>query len=139
MSKEKLPAAPIFQCQENGSMTSELMKNWIKAVWNRRPGFLLNTHGMLVPDAFNGHLTHEVKGEIRKANSNLVMIPGDIMLQLKMLDVVINKPFKNSVQQLYSDWFLGDNHVLTLNEILKKCLLNIYAWGMDPDCMGEDF
>jgi hypothetical protein len=67
------------------------------------------------------------------------MIPGDIMSQLKMLDAVINKTFKNSVQQLYSDWFLGDNHVLTPNEILKKRLLNIYAWGMDPDCMGEDF
>jgi hypothetical protein len=59
MPKEKLRVGLISQCHEKGWMTNELMINWIKVVWNRRPRFLLNKHRMFVVNAFKGHLTQE--------------------------------------------------------------------------------
>jgi hypothetical protein len=51
MSKEKLLAGLVFWCREKGWMTTDMM-DWIKVVWNQRPGFLLSKRGMLVLDAF---------------------------------------------------------------------------------------
>jgi hypothetical protein len=51
MSKEKLLAGLVFWCREKGWMTNDMM-DWIKVVWNQRPGFLLSKRGMLVLDAF---------------------------------------------------------------------------------------
>jgi hypothetical protein len=48
---------------------------------------------MLVLDAFKGHLTQKFKEEMRKANSDLVIISGDMTSQLQALDVVVNKIF----------------------------------------------
>jgi hypothetical protein len=39
----------------------ELMVEWLKEVWHRRPDALLKKRGMLVLDAFKGHLTENVK------------------------------------------------------------------------------
>jgi predicted amino acid dehydrogenase len=55
---------------------------------------------MLVLDNFKAHLTQDVKEEIRKANTDLLVIPGGMASQLQALDVVINKPFKDNLRQL---------------------------------------
>jgi hypothetical protein len=60
---------------------------------------------MLILDALKGHLTQEVKGEIRRANIDLTVVPVGMMSQLHVLDMVINKPFKDHLWQLYNDWF----------------------------------
>jgi hypothetical protein len=41
MPKEQLPIGLTVRCQSNGWMTNELMMDWLKVVWNRRPGVLL--------------------------------------------------------------------------------------------------
>jgi hypothetical protein len=79
-------------------MTNEFMIDWIKVVWNQRPG----KHGTLVLDDFN------------------LAISGGMTSQLQVLDAVINKPFKVHLQQLYNDWLLKGNHALTLSVKLKK-------------------
>jgi hypothetical protein len=61
---------------------------------------------MLVLDAFKGCLTQDVKEEIRNANTGFIMILGGMTSQLQVLDMVVNKPFKDRLQQLYSDWLL---------------------------------
>jgi hypothetical protein len=50
---------------------------------------------MLALDSFKGHLTQQVKAEMRKANTDLVMITGGMTSRLQVLDVVVNKPFKD--------------------------------------------
>jgi hypothetical protein len=35
--------------------------DWIKVVWNQRPGSLLSKNGLLVVDAFKGHLIHRLR------------------------------------------------------------------------------
>jgi hypothetical protein len=69
---------------------------------------------MFVSDTFKGHLTHEVKKEMRKANTDLVVIPGTTTSQLQVLHVVINNPFKDDLWQLYNDWLLKGNQEVNL-------------------------
>jgi hypothetical protein len=40
--------------------------------------------------------------------------------QLKVLDVVENKPFKDHLKQLYSEWLLAGDHILTSTGKIKK-------------------
>jgi hypothetical protein len=113
-------------------MTNELMMDWVKVIWKQRPGNLLTK---LVLDSFKGHLTQQVKEEMRKANTDLIVIPGGMTPQLLVLDVFINKPFKDHLRQLYNDWLLEGNHARTPAGKLKKSSVNklgewiLTAWG----------
>jgi hypothetical protein len=57
---------------------------------------------MHVLDTFKGHLTLEVKSVIHAMNSSLVVIPRMMTSDLKILDVVVKKPFKDYLKQLFS-------------------------------------
>jgi hypothetical protein len=49
---------------------------------------------------------------MRKANTDPILIPGGMTLQLQVLHMIINKPFKRHLEQLYSDWFVKGNCAL---------------------------
>ena len=68
-------------------------------------------------------------------NTDLVIIPGGMTSQLQVLDVVVNKPFKDYLWKNYSDWLINGNHALTPTDKLKKPSIQllaqwiITAWG----------
>jgi len=53
---------------------------------------------MFVLDAFKGYLTDSVKNQLRKMNTELVIIPGEMISVLQPMDVSINKPFKDRLR-----------------------------------------
>ena len=89
---EAFPKDVIDRAQEKGWITEELMLEWLKTVCGRRT--FLNQPSMLVIDAFKGHLTDAVKNQLRKMNSELVVMPGGMTSVLQPMGVSINKPFK---------------------------------------------
>ena len=111
---------------------NEHMKDWLLVVWNRRPGAILRKPGMLVMDVCNGHLTPEIEATLTGSsmNTDLVIIPGGMTLQLQVLDVVVNKPFKDHIKQLYSEW------LLTPSGIIKKPSVTI-SLSVDHNSMAE--
>uniref|UniRef100_A0A3Q1GUX3 Pogo transposable element derived with KRAB domain n=1 Tax=Acanthochromis polyacanthus TaxID=80966 RepID=A0A3Q1GUX3_9TELE len=111
--KEPTPPGIIVRAQEKGWMETELVVDWLKVVWGRRRGGLRKTRSMLVLDAFRGHLTEPVKKQLRSMNSDLVIIPGGMTSQLQVLDVVVNKPFKDSLRKRHTEWLLSADHALT--------------------------
>jgi hypothetical protein len=127
MPKEQLPRGIIVRCQPVGWMTSDLMKDWsLVVVGNRRPGTLLRKE-MLILDAFKGHLTPEVKATITggSINTDLVVIPSGMTSQLKVLDVVVNKPFKDHLKQ----WLLSGDHAFNpAGRIEKPRVTNLCQW-----------
>lgn len=128
MPREKPPNV-ILRVQEKGWMDSALVQDWIKCVWCRRPGALLGQRGMLVLDSFRGHVTAEVKASLQKEKTDLVIIPGGMTSQLQVLDVAVNKPFKDKMRALYNDWLLCDNHPLTPSGKIKKpSVTQLCAW-----------
>uniref|UniRef100_A0A1A8EKZ1 DDE-1 domain-containing protein n=1 Tax=Nothobranchius korthausae TaxID=1143690 RepID=A0A1A8EKZ1_9TELE len=68
---------------------------------------------MLNMDAFHGDLTDAVKVQVRKMNGDLVIIPGGMTSQPQLLDVVVNKPFKDNLRRRYTKWLLYGDHALT--------------------------
>lgn len=62
VAKEQLLGGIIVRCQPKRCwITNELTKDWLLVEWNRRPGVLLGKQGMLILDAYKGHLTLETE------------------------------------------------------------------------------
>ncbi len=86
LPNDPMPAGiPVIVCaQEKGWMESRLVVDWLKVVWARRPGGLRQRQNMLVLDAFCGHVTDEVKKQVKELNGDLVIIPGGMPSQLQV-------------------------------------------------------
>jgi len=80
------------------------MLEWLKIVWVCRTRAFLNQLSMLVLDAVKGHLTDSVENQLRKMNTELVIMPGGITSVLQPMDVSIKKPFKDRLRQQYLTW-----------------------------------
>ena len=98
---EAFPKDFTVRAQEKGWMMEELMLEWQKIVWGHRPRAFLNQPSMFVLDAFKGHLTDSVKNQLRKMDTELVVIPGGMTSVLQPMDVSFNKPFKDRLRQQY--------------------------------------
>ena len=96
---EAFPKEVIVRAHEKGWMTEKLMLEWLKIVWGRRTRAFFNQLSMLVLHAFKGHLTDTVKNQLRKMNTELVVIPSGMISVLQPMDVSINKPFKDRLRQ----------------------------------------
>ena len=136
--KDPMPAGIIVRAQEKGWMESGLVVDWLKVVWGARYGGLRKRRNMLVLDAFRGHLTEPVKSQVRAMNGDLVIIPGGMTSQLQVLDVVVNKPFKDNLRKKYTEWLLSGNHALTPTGKIQKpsvrllCEWILHAWDAIP-------
>ena len=140
------PKGVIIRVQEKGWMNNELMLDWLKCVWFRRPGAMLNMKSMLVLDAFRGHLTEDVKSSLKRNKVDLVVIPGGMTSQLQPLDVSINKPFKANIRRQYNEWMSGNKHALTPQGRIKRAGLDVFvtwclnAWNaIEGDMIVKSF
>jgi hypothetical protein len=69
-------------------MTNEMMRGWLRVVWNRRPEYFLRKQGMLVLDALKGHLTPE--SNLRFMQEILVLqSTGRMNFQQQVFDAVL--------------------------------------------------
>lgn len=119
LPKGNFPRGVHVRVQEKGWMTADLMVDWIKTVWGRRPGGLLYP-SMLVLDSFRGHLVERVREKFRELRTDIAVIPGGLTSVLQPLDVSLNKPFKDNVRRLYTNWMAEGNHQLTPGGKIKR-------------------
>jgi hypothetical protein len=74
----------------------ELVVEWLKEIWHKSPGVFLKKGGMLVSGAFKGSLREKVKAVASNLlNTDLLIISRGITSQLQVLDVLVNRPFKD--------------------------------------------
>ena len=59
------------------------------------------------------HLTDDVKFELARHYVDIAVIPDGLTSMLQPLDVCLNKPFKNRIRDLWSDWMITDVHTYT--------------------------
>ena len=97
-------------------------------------------------DSYRAHLTEGVKKTVKQMKSDLVIIPGGMTSQLQVLDVVVNKPFKDNLRKQYSAWLLSEDHPLTPTGKIKKptvfdlCKWILSAWSsISPDSIVKGF
>uniref|UniRef100_A0A674MXE7 HTH CENPB-type domain-containing protein n=1 Tax=Takifugu rubripes TaxID=31033 RepID=A0A674MXE7_TAKRU len=144
--KEAMPAGIIVRAQEKGWMETELVVDWLKVVWGRRRGGLRKKRNMLILDAFCGHLSDPVKKQVKAMNGDLVIIPGGMTSQLQVLDVVVNKPFKDNLPKKSTEWLLSGDHALTPTGEIQKppvrllCEWILHAWdALSPKSIIHGF
>lgn len=145
LPKAKFPPGIHVRVQEKGWMTADLMVDWVKTVWGRRAGALLYP-SLLVVDSFRGHLVDSVRAKLKELRTDLAVIPGGLTSMLQPLDVSLNKPFKDNVRRLYSEWMAEGDHAMTPGGKIKKpsveilCSWVIEAWSMiSPEIIVRSF
>ena len=70
------------------------MLEWLKIVWGRRTRAFLNQPSMLVLDAVKVHLTDSVQNQLRKMNTELVVMPGGIISSCNQWTYPLTSPLK---------------------------------------------
>jgi hypothetical protein len=117
---------------------------------------------MLILDSFHGHTTEEVKETLKSRNTDQVIIPGGLTSMLQLLDVCINRPFKVTLKEQYTQWMAAGEHEFMpdaeqlcewireacslilpalIEKSFKKCGISNkldgtedeYLWDSDPD------
>ena len=131
LPKVTWPEGVNVRCQEKGWMDDNLVKDWLRMVWGRRPGALAKK-SLLVLDAFRCHKTDMVKKELRQMKSSLAVIPGGMTSMLQPLDVSINKPMKTLLRKRWNDWYSDGAHTFTAGGKMRKPeLQEISKWVAD--------
>lgn len=131
--KEAFPPGVVVRLNKKGYMGTELMLEWIRTVWNRRPCALLRRPNKLVLCAFRGHLTVAVKEAVRDGSTDLVIILESMTSTLQLLDAVLNKPFKDHVREQDSEWLARDNPKTPADRLRRPPLATVctrvsHAW-----------
>lgn len=82
-------------------MTSDWVIDWLKTLWETRPGMTLAQRLMLLLDLLRGHST-DVKARLSGNRMDLVTILGGMTLMLQPLDECLKKKFKAHVEWMYT-------------------------------------
>jgi hypothetical protein len=104
------PVSNRYAVQPKAWMDEEKMLDWVEQVWE--PWTRTKTGPtMLILDEFTAHMTHEVRKKIADCGTHLEFIPGGYTSRLQVMDVGLNKPFKDCIRDQYDMWFLtaGDS------------------------------
>ena len=101
---EPIPPQIVVHVHEKGWMDEAGMKLWIEKVWRCREGGLMKKKSLLVYDMFKTYLMESIKKTLRDHNTDVAIIPGGLTSQLQPLDVSLNKPFKEKVCVMWSEW-----------------------------------
>jgi DDE superfamily endonuclease len=105
-SFEGFPTSLFYAVQHKGWMTSELMVEWLTKVY--RPWCLTKTGPtMLILDEFAGHMTSVVRDAVVDCGGFVEFIPGGYTWKLQVMDVGVNKPFKDRIRDKYDQWFFN--------------------------------
>lgn len=107
----------------NGRMTSAMVEEWLRLIWECHACALLFKDSLLIFHSYRGHLTDAVKTALSKGRMDLGIIPGGMSSQLQLLDVAIKKPFKEGHRKFCTDWLTKRDHQLTPAKWIKHASL----------------
>jgi len=88
---------------QNGWMTETKMKEWIEHILGKVK-FPEKSVKLLVLDKCSSHEKDSVKAALKEKTDYLEFIPAGCTSLLQPLDLVINKPCKDALQNYYDDW-----------------------------------
>jgi hypothetical protein len=100
------PLSNFYSVQPKAWMDTERMLEWVDKVW--KP-WTLSKGGrptMLILDEFSAHMTDEVRRAYAACGTFLELVPGGYTSRLQVMDVGVNKPFKDRVRDQYDGWFM---------------------------------
>ena len=113
--KGNFPTNMVLHVHPKGWMDEEGIKLWICKVWAARPGGLGQKQSLLV--LREDHNTH------------VSVIPGGLTSLVQPLDVCLNKPFKDRLRRLWTDWMMsGEMSYRAGGNIRAALLTTVVEW-----------
>ena len=95
----------------------------------RRPGGFANTQSLLFKDSFSAHLTDTVKQQLRENKTATAVIPGGLTSLVQLLDVCLNKPFKDRLREKWMTWMMSGEKTFTPGGQLRAAsLVTVCQW-----------
>ena len=80
-------------------------------------------------DQFKAHATESTKRLATKLKTHLTVIPGRLTIQLQLLDVSVNKPFKGFIHEEWAKWIKAPTHHITPAGRAKQLSIsNVCEW-----------
>jgi hypothetical protein len=119
-NKEGYPADLEYSVQPKAWMDEEKMLDWIYRVWSPF-ATQQNELTYLIIDECRTHMTANVRKAFLEVGTEVDYIPGGYTSKLQMLDVGVNKPFKNNVRHEFDTWLVG-------SESLKPQRQDVSMW-----------
>ena len=118
--------------QEKEWVDERVFFGWLRNVWFKRSGALLNGKSMLVWGMFRAHLLDSIKSKLKRNNTYQCVIPGECVSAFQPLDVCLNKPFKAHMRQKWNEWMVNGEKQLTKAGNLKRPkLATVCQWIVD--------
>lgn len=107
-------------------MNEDVITQWINECWLKRPNPFNNSNeSLLIFDSACCHLTEGAKEAVKKC-SKLAVIPGGLTKILQLLDVSVNKSFKNNLRRKWEHFIVNtESHTFTSSGRLSKMQKNI--------------
>ncbi|PKY51105.1 hypothetical protein RhiirA4_532026 [Rhizophagus irregularis] len=123
---EVIPKGVICWFQDKGWMTSDSMKNYIDFLFKIRMSENLSKEPAMM---LYGHLKENVKVKFKQHNFQLAIISTGLTSVCQLLDVLINKPFKDNLQKEWHEWMYKGGSGVTEGGNLKKARISkVCGW-----------
>jgi hypothetical protein len=100
------PTSNLYAVQAKAWMSSNLVVDWVSKVirpWTESK----DGPCMIILDEFTGHMTADVRDAIVDCGAFVEYVPGGYTWRLQVMDVGVNKPFKDYIRDEYDRWFFG--------------------------------
>lgn len=132
LPKETFPVGIIVKVNP-GWMDEEKMSDWLREVYVRTPGGFFHTSpALLIYDSMCTHLTETVKNQVKKTNSELAIVPGELTKELQPLDVGVNRAFKAKMRAAWEQWMTEGEHTFTKTSRQRRAsYATICQWIVD--------
>ncbi|CAG8851885.1 9676_t:CDS:2, partial [Gigaspora margarita] len=73
-------------------------------------------------------MENQIKARLYSENTDLAVIPGSLTSIYQLLDVCINKPFKNKLRNYWHKWMANDGNGLAKGGNLRCANLNTVSY-----------
>ena len=111
-------------------MNADLMKRYVDYLKrSRTTNGQFNLPALMVYDSFRGHLEESVKNAFHGNNVDLAVIPGGLTSICQLLDVAINKPFKDTLRKEWHLWMSnGGAGYTTAGNLWRAKISDVCGW-----------
>ena len=96
-------------------MNEELTLRWI----NEIVGKFAFSKRLLAWNSYKAHMAEDVKIQLKEINTENVIVPGGCTKYIQSPDLVLNKPFKQRVAELYDEWLSNGVHEFSESSSMK--------------------
>jgi hypothetical protein len=119
-------------CQKKAYCDEEIMGIWIEKSLKPFTEIESKELHLLMMDNFSVHQTQKVRDNVSELGTLISMLPPNMTSRVQVLDVGINKPFKDNMRWFYSNFFVENAELNPKPKVTREIMAKWIAdsWEM---------